>query len=73
MLLNCPMAAPLTSSMREFDVVDLGFLAESIFILLEVCGVLGINVEVFGIVPIVVLSLPDEVLLLPRNYCDCWF
>ena len=52
--------------MREFEVVDLGFFAESIFILVEVRGVLGTAMEFFGIVPMVVFSLPDEVLLFPR-------
>ena len=62
--MNVPMK--LLSSIKEFELIDLlGFLADSIFNLLEVYGVLGIVIEVFDMPPAVVFSLPDDILLLP--------
>ena len=65
MLLNV-LTKP-ASSIIELELIDLGFLAESILSLFEDCGVFGIADVVFGIVPppIVVFSLPEEELLLP--------
>ena len=70
MLVNAPTRP--ASSIIELELMDLGFLAESILSLLEDCGVFGIAVDGFGIgpPPIVVLSLPDDVLLLPLKTAD---